>query len=169
MKKIFLFILALVALNAANLFDTDTFFGEENLADARRNYRQNEPALIENFAQEVLYLVNVERTKVGLKPLKLSDDMNRFADVRAKELPTLFSHTRPGGSSCFTAVKVSYHYVGENIAAGQSTPEEVVEGWMNSQGHRENILNPNYTQLGVGYTYAPNTDYKHFWVQLFKG
>ena len=164
-----MFIIALVILNASNLFEIDTFLGEENLADARRISFKNEVTANENFAQEVLQLVNVERTNAGLKPLQLSSDLNYFADVRAKELPTLFSHTRPDGTSCFTAVKVSYKYIGENIAAGQPTPAEVVEGWMNSPGHRANILSSKYTQMGIGYVYAPSTDYKHFWAQLFKG
>ena len=115
-----------------------------------------------------MYYVNLEREKVGLKPLKLSPHLTKYAAVRAEEITKKFSHTRPNGSSCFTVVKIAYRRIGENIAAGQPSPEKVVESWMNSEGHRANILNPEFGKLGVGYFNAPETDYKHYWVQLFK-
>ncbi len=130
---------------------------------------QGETTVSANFAAEVLELVNIERAKLGIAPLKLSPDLMRAAGVRAEELPESFSHTRPNGSSCFTVIKSSYSVVGENIAAGQRTSAAVVESWMNSPGHRENILNAKFSRLGVGYINAPDTDYKHYWVQLFKG
>ena len=167
MRKIFLITLALVMLSSLNLFDKN-FFGAENFADARRARWQGEVAVSENFAEEVLYYVNIEREKVGLKPLQLSQQLMESAEVRAKELPENFSHTRPDGSSCFTAVTIPYRFVGENIAAGQRSSQAVVEAWMNSEGHRKNILNKNFGKLGVGYLYAPETEYKHYWVQLFK-
>lgn len=88
--------------------------------------------------------------------------------VRAVETKTLFSHTRPDGSSFSTALKeqgVSYRGAGENIAWGQKTPEQVMEGWMNSAGHRANIMNEKYTSLGVGY-YQSETGV-NYWTQLF--
>ncbi len=130
---------------------------------------QGESNISPNFAREVLALVNSERAKVGAQPLRISQDLMRSANVRAEELPEKFSHTRPDGSSCFTAIKSSYSIIGENIAAGQSSPASVVESWMNSEGHRENILNKRFRFLGVGYFNAPNGEYKHYWVQLFKG
>ena len=120
------------------------------------------------FAQEVLALVNEERAKEGAPPLRLAEDMLQAADIRAKELTTKFSHTRPDGSSCFTVLRNQGNGVGENIAAGQTSPEAVMECWMNSPGHRKNILDPHYKELGVGYTYQKNTEYQHYWVQLFR-
>ena len=79
--------------------------------------------------------------------------------------------TRPDGRSCFTVLaetKISYRTCGENIAAGQTTPQEVVKGWMNSEGHRKNILNGSFTKLGVGYVKA-STGYKYYWTQMFIG
>ena len=164
MRKIFLITLALLIIGSMNLFDTSNLSGRGNfnLADAQ------EVEVTENFAEEVLQLVNIEREKVGAKPLQLSPELSEFADVRVKELPENFSHNRPDGSKWKTAIKISYRYIGENIAAGQRTPESVVDAWMNSEGHRENILNPKFGKLGVGYINAPETDYKHYWVQLFK-
>lgn len=120
------------------------------------------------FIKEVVALVNVERAKEGLSPLTINTNVQTAAMVRAKECEQLFSHTRPDGSSFATALKeqnVSYKSAGENIAWGQKTPEEVMNAWMNSAGHRANIMNPNFTTIGVGYyENAKGTDY---WCQLF--
>ena len=89
------------------------------------------------------------------------------AQVRAEEIVTSFSHTRPNGSSFSTALKeqnVSYRGAGENIAWGQRSPEEVVNAWMNSAGHRANILNERFTTIGVGHYQKGST---HYWAQLF--
>ena len=83
------------------------------------------------------------------------------------EVAKVFSHTRPNGSSCFTVLGeygVSYRSAGENIASGQTTPAEVVNAWMNSEGHRANILGESFTSLGVG-VYKNGSSYT--WVQLF--
>ena len=127
---------------------------------------------LEAYRQEVLRLVNVERAKEGLQPLTMSNTaLSAAAQVRAKELVSLFAHTRPDGTRCFTALDeqgVTYGWAGENIAAGYQTPEAVVSGWMNSPGHRANILNANFKELGVGYYYT-TSGYKHYWVQMFIG
>lgn len=116
---------------------------------------------------EVIRLVNEERAKEGLSALKTTDAIHEAAQVRADELLQLFDHTRPNGSSCFTALDqagVSYRTAGENIAMGYPTPAAVVEGWMNSPGHRANILNGSFTTIGVGYNSQQNC-----WVQMFIG
>lgn len=123
----------------------------------------------DEFSMEVLQLVNVERSKEGLSPLKFSKDLAASAYVRAVELPTKFSHTRPDGSKCFTAMAKRGHILGENLAGGQTSPKQVVKAWMDSKSHRENILNPNFTELGVVYYYKSNSKYKHYWVQHFRG
>ena len=122
-----------------------------------------------SYAEKVLKLVNKERAKAGRKALKLDALLNRTAMVRAKEITKVFSHDRPNGSSCFSILKeigISYRAAGENIAAGQQTPEEVVNSWMNSDGHRANILSADFEKLGVGYVKTDGA-YKHYWVQLF--
>ena len=93
---------------------------------------------------------------------------SKKASVRAREIKRQFSHTRPDGSSFSTALTqqgVSYNRSGENIAYGQRTPEAVMEGWMNSSGHRANILNASFRNIGVG-LYQDENGVKH-WVQLF--
>ena len=116
---------------------------------------------------EVVRLVNAERAKQGLSALKVSTTVQSAAQVRAKEIKQSFSHTRPNGSSCFTALTeagVSYRGAGENIAYGQSTPAAVMNAWMNSEGHRANIMNGSFTTIGVGYTVINGTPY---WTQMF--
>ena len=120
------------------------------------------------YAKQVADLVNQERAKAGLSPLKVDVTVQSAAQVRAKEIVSSFSHTRPNGSSfssALTEAGVSVRGAGENIAYGQSSPEKVMEGWMNSSGHRANILNSSYTSIGVGcYQGAGGTLY---WTQLF--
>lgn len=121
--------------------------------------------------QAVLALVNEARAQEGLAPLTLAKNLTQAAQVRAGELPVLFSHTRPDGRSCFTALAeagVAYRTAGENIAAGYATPEAVVDGWLHSEGHRANILNEDFTQMGVGHVQAAD-GYGDYWVQLFVG
>ena len=120
-----------------------------------------------DFASQVVALVNAERAKQGLSALTIDTKVQQAALVRAKESAQSFSHTRPNGSSFSTALTeagVSYRTAGENIAYGQSTPQQVMNAWMNSSGHRVNILNANYTTIGVGYTVINGTAY---WAQLF--
>lgn len=119
----------------------------------------------EQFEDRVIELVNQERTQRGLRPLETDEYMTHTADVRVKELETLFSHNRPDGSSCFSAFPgEDSDELAENIASGQRTPEEVMEFWMNSPGHRKNILNPELTSIGVGYSNENGTPK---WVQCF--
>ena len=113
-----------------------------------------------NYVDEVLRLVNIERTQRGLSELTTTTALKNAANKRAIEIKSVFSHTRPDGTSCFTALddfNVSYRAAGENIAYGQKTPEEVVEGWMNSEGHRKNILSSKFGKLGVGCHYSNGT------------
>lgn len=130
----------------------------------------SEPDAEENlsFAKQVVNLVNEERAKAGLSALVLDETLASAAMVRATEIETSFSHTRPDGRSFSTVLSdmgIQYRRSGENIAWGQQSPEAVMEGWMNSEGHRANILNPNFTKIGVGY--RKNAAGRTYWTQLF--
>lgn len=121
-----------------------------------------------SFAKRVVELVNIERAKEGLTPLAIDEKMESAALVRAKEIQSSFSHTRPNGSSFSTALKeagVNYMRSGENIAWGQRSPEEVVRGWMNRPSHRANIMNGSFSRIGVGH--LQNSAGTSYWVQLF--
>ena len=120
-----------------------------------------------SYARQIVRLVNQERAKEGLAPLTLDAGVSTAAQVRAVEIVTSFSHTRPDGSSFATALKeqnINYRRAGENIAWGQRSPEEVVNAWMNSAGHRANIMNPDFTTIGVGHHLQNGVNY---WCQLF--
>ena len=122
------------------------------------------------YTKQVVTLVNKERTSRGLKELKLNETLYDKAMIRSKELLKTFSHTRPNGKSCFTVLNgISYSAAGENIAAGQRTPKEVVNAWMNSPGHRANILSKDFTEIGVGLVYNSKDIYGYYWTQVFIG
>lgn len=126
---------------------------------------------LQSMRQGVLELVNAARAENGKSPLSLNSALCDVAQLRADETVQSFSHTRPNGTSCFTAIDeagISYRTVGENIAAGQATPASVMDSWMNSEGHRANILNGDFTSIGIGYVKAPS-GYGHYWVQMFLG
>ncbi|MBQ8281886.1 MAG: hypothetical protein IJZ25_05770 [Lachnospiraceae bacterium] len=121
------------------------------------------------YVLRIVELVNEERSKEGLNPVTLDTNASNAALVRSKEIVNNFSHTRPNGSSFTTALKeqgVSYRTAGENIAWGQRSPEQVMEAWMNSSGHRANIMNASFTHIGVGYYQVNGVNY---WTQLFFG
>lgn len=125
------------------------------------------------YELKVLELVNAERAKYGLLPLSWDSKLAEVARAHSQDMAKrgFFSHNNPDGKTPFDRIKaagINYRSAGENIAAGQKTPEEVVKAWMNSSGHRANILNANYTKLGVGYLSGSGT-YKTYWTQNFIG
>ena len=121
------------------------------------------------YAEKVLEIVNNERVKAGKKPLAARADLTELANIRVKEIVEKFSHERPDGTSVFDLAKargISYGSMAENIAKGQDTPESVMSAWMNSQGHRNNILSSSYTYVGIAHYKYNDIDY---WVQVFLG
>ena len=124
------------------------------------------------YELEVLRLVNEERAKEGLEPYEFGYSGYACAKLRAQELLVRFEHTRPDGTPCFTVfnelgVNELFSSMGENIAMGHRSPEDVVDAWMNSPGHRANILDPDYEQLAVGVVEIPNSPGRYATVQLF--
>ncbi len=122
--------------------------------------------------REVFELVNQARVQAGLNPLKYRAEYEYLTDIRAVEANTLFSHTRPDGRDWYTVFddnNIDYYTIGENLAIGQTSAEEVFNGWMNSEGHRKNIMNPLYE--GIIMSKVPSThevySQGYSWVQLF--
>lgn len=123
-----------------------------------------------NLENEVIRLVNVERQKNGLAPLKANWELSRVAQYKSQDMveKNYFSHTSPTYGSPFKMITdfgLTYSAAGENIAMGQKTPADVMKGWMNSSGHRANILNSTYTEIGVGL--AVNKNGQNYWTQMF--
>ncbi|WJW99940.1 CAP domain-containing protein [Priestia aryabhattai] len=122
------------------------------------------------FEQKVVDLVNQEREKQGLKPLTLNKKLSDVARTKSKDMMDkgYFDHNSPTYGSPFDMMKqfgIEYTTAGENIAKGQQSPEDVMNAWMNSVGHRKNILNPDFTEIGVGYVKGDTT----YWTQQFIG
>ena len=122
---------------------------------------------VARYEQEVIRLVNEIRVENGLKALTYDWELGRVARYKSQDMKDnqYFSHTSPVYGTPFQMIKnfgISYRSAGENIAKGYSTPQAVVNGWMNSSGHRANILNANYTHIGVGYVSSGN-----YWTQMF--
>lgn len=116
-----------------------------------------------NYAEQMLALVNQARSEHGASSLSLDSKLCDAANKRAQEIATKFSHTRPDGRDCFTVLDefgISCYGCGENIAAGSSDANSIFNMWMNSSGHRANILNSSYRYIGIG-------KYGNYWVQLF--
>lgn len=131
---------------------------------------QSNSGVLSQYEKKVVELTNKERIERGLQPLKVAVNLSKMADVKAQDMRDhhYFSHTSPTYGSPFDMMDqfgISYSYAGENIAAGQRTPQEVVNAWMNSPGHRRNILSSHYTYIGVGYT--DGGSYGSYWVQEF--
>lgn len=123
-----------------------------------------------SIENQVVQLTNQQRAKYGLKPLVADWQLARVARYKSADMRdrNYFSHTSPTYGSPFDMMKnfgISYRSAGENIAAGQRTAQEVVTAWMNSEGHRKNILSSGYTHIGVGY--AQGGSKQHYWTQMF--
>lgn len=126
-------------------------------------------ATVSSYEAEVIRLVNEARAQNGLSPLKTNWELSRVARYKSQDMVNnhYFSHTSPTYGTPFDMIKafgLSYRAAGENIAYGQATPQAVVTAWMNSSGHRANILSSSYTQIGVGYVAQGN-----YWTQMFIG
>lgn len=140
---------------------------EENNSDS--DNAESSDYEVSAYEQEVLDLTNAERAKQGLAPLTLDTELSKVARIKSLDMQknNYFSHTSPTYGSPFEMMEqfgISYRAAAENIAMGQRTPEEVVNAWMNSDGHRKNILSSSYTHIGIGYVENGN-----YWTQMFIG
>lgn len=123
-----------------------------------------------DMALECFDLINEQRVANGLDELEWDYGIYYACQIRAMELAESFSHTRPNATTCFTALKeadVSYRLAGENIAAGQTTAARAMNAWMNSTGHRANILKEDFGRSAIGCYFSPGSSYRWFWVQMF--
>lgn len=130
------------------------------------NNIQNENTYTD-LINEVYEITNNYRSLVGVSSLTLDSSLVEAASIRAKELSDSFSHTRPNGSSCFTVLSelgISYGTAGENIAAGYSSSQSVMEGWHSSSGHYQNIISSKFKKIGIGVNIINN---QYYWVQIF--
>lgn len=155
--------------------NSNSNLGNNNSNNNSGNQNQNKPTTDNNssgvseYEKRVVELVNQIRVENGLSKLTLNTELSAVARLKSQDMKDkkYFSHTSPTYGSPFDMMKqfgISYRTAGENIAYGYSTPESVVDGWMNSPGHRANILNSSYKEIGVGYVASG-----HYWTQMFIG
>jgi uncharacterized YkwD family protein len=124
------------------------------------------------YQQEVLNIVNKERAAKGLSALKFNAELSKVATTKSQDMidKNYFAHNSPTYGSPFDMMKkfgITYKSAGENIAMGQKTPQEVMTAWMNSEGHRKNILNSSFTEIGIGI--AKDKNGRLYWTQMFIG
>ena len=149
-------------------------------AMAQKSARSTQPALAAGmdaqkvrFMDRVIELTNLERVKAGVAPLKREENLTKSARWLAEDMVAnnYFAHKDRQGRSIEPRLPdfgyTGYSMIGENIAGGQQTPEQVVAEWMHSPGHRANLLNPDFRELGVAYVHAPNSELQDYWVQDF--
>lgn len=149
--------------------ENGVYISNSNSSNSNKVSNTSQETFSSQAENEVLNLVNIEREKNGLAPLHLNQILVDGAKIRAKEIVTSFSHTRPDGSKPYTVFPggdfaAYFNHVGENIAYGQLDAAEVMDGWMDSEGHRANILNPKFTSIGIGCYESGGILY---WVQMF--
>ncbi len=160
-KILALTLVTLLALSSATAFAADSNTMNFNLYTASSN---------SGYEQRVVQLVNAEREKNGLKPLSLDSSIAGVARNKARDMAenNYYSHQSPtygNAGDMLTSAGIKWSTWGENIASGQDTPEEVVSGWMHSEGHKANILSSGFTRIGVGY--ATDSSGKQYWTQIF--
>lgn len=164
-------LLCSVALAAIFAVNPVTYAATADISTVRTETKQQAMPVSQcvTYADSVIKLVNKERRSRGLHELKILPRLTKAANIRAKEISKKFDHTRPDGRDCFSVindVSLSYSSCGENIAYGYADPNSVFNGWMNSQGHRANILSADYSYIGVGCEYINGT---YYWSQMFIG
>lgn len=152
-----------------NELDQEERLAESEVGEKLSDDEKTEDTDLNSFEKEVVRLTNIAREKNGLTPLQIDQKLSDVARLKSQDMADnrYFAHQSPRYGSPFDMMKsfgVTYKAAGENIARGQGSPEEVVNGWMNSPGHRANILNSSFTHIGVGFV----EDGKH-WTQQFIG
>lgn len=143
---------------------------EQAAAEQAALQQQQQQVAQGDYKAQVVAIMNQERANAGVGGISQNASLDAVAQIRAQEIALSFSHTRPNGTSCFTVLDeggIAYMTAGENIAAGYGDPASVMSGWMNSPGHRANILNGSFGQVGIGYYTDPNSGYGTYWVQIF--
>lgn len=153
--------------NTTTSTNNNTTSGSKDTTTTTTTTANSSSQSLSDYESQVLTLINAERAKYGLSALSIDSKVQSAAEVRANEITKSFSHTRPDGTTCFTALAQSgatYSKAAENIAYGQKSPQAVVDAWMNSEGHRANILTADFTKTGIGCVSVNGTLY---WTQFF--
>jgi uncharacterized protein YkwD len=161
-------------LTKAALSATAIPIQDSNIKPSMKNTPAVTPQLLaqSDFQAQLLQMLNAERQKIGAPPLRISSQLaqaaQRHADDMAKN--NFLSHEGSDGSTMESRIQetgYAFSAIAENVAGGQPTPESVIQTWLNSSGHRRNMLNPEYTEIGIGYATNSSSQYTHYWTQVF--
>jgi len=157
-------------INQKFFMDKETYDEEvasNESGDENPNEENNTDEQIEStLGAQIVAFCNEYRVAEGLEPLVEDPELDALAQIRAEEIVVYFEHERPDGSDCFTVMKdYKCTLCGENIAAGQGNPKDVVDAWMDSEGHRANIMNKDFKKIGIGY--STGGEFGAYWAQLF--
>jgi uncharacterized protein YkwD len=161
-------------LTKAALSATAIPIQNSNIKPSMKNTPAVTPQLLaqSDFQAQLLQMLNAERQKIGAPPLRISSQLaqaaQRHADDMAKN--NFLSHEGSDGSTMESRIQetgYAFSAIAENVAGGQPTPESVIQTWLNSSGHRRNMLNPEYTEIGIGYATNSSSQYTHYWTQVF--
>jgi uncharacterized protein YkwD len=145
-----------------------------NIKPSMKNTPAVTPQLLaqSDFQAQLLQLLNAERQKIGAPPLRISSQLAQAAQRHADDMANnnFLSHEGSDGSTMESRIQetgYAFSAIAENVAGGQPTPESVIQTWLNSSGHRRNMLNPEYTEIGIGYATNSSSQYTHYWTQVF--
>lgn len=174
-KKLIYFIIPAVVGFSSHALASELTLTTSFLTTQPTNHTNSHPPNLftqKDYMVELLRLTNAEREKVGSPPLKMNSKLARAAQRHAEDMAqnNFFSHTGFNGSNLSDRLEdVSYSWkrIAENISAGQSSPKNTMQRWMNSSVHRRNILNPRLKEIGLGYASNSRSVYNHYWVQVF--
>ena len=151
-------------------YDSTTDGAEQKTGTTGSLQKLTDAGIYEDWAMACFELINQERKKKGIAELEYDEEIQEACNIRAQEIEESYSHTRPDGTSCFTVLEevgIRNGSAGENIYASPVTPEAAVKGWMNSKGHKANILNKSFKKSAIGFYYDPDSKWKYYWVELF--
>lgn len=157
--------------DSADLSNVVTTDGTEQKTGTTGSLQKlTDAGIYEDWAMACFELINQERKKKGIAELEYDEEIQEACNIRAREIEESYSHTRPDGTSCFTVLEevgIRNGSMGENIYASPVTPEAAVKGWMNSKGHKANILNKSFKKSAIGFYYDPDSKWEYYWVELF--
>lgn len=161
-------------LTKAALSATAIPIQNSNIKPSMKNTPAVTPQLLaqSDFQAQLLQLLNAERQKIGAPPLRISSQLAQAAQRHADDMANnnFLSHEGSDGSTMESRIQetgYAFSAIAENVAGGQPTPESVIQTWLNSSGHRRNMLNPEYTEIGIGYATNSSSQYTHYWTQVF--
>ncbi len=138
-----------------------------NACQAHQKLTEDNQSKVKKLKREMINLINQERAKVGVAPVEECLEFEEYADIRASESAQVLGHTRPDGSRFYSGITGKFSLISENLSAGYTLPKTAMYHFMNSEKHKNNILNPAFKEVSIGYYSQKDSQYETYWIQLF--